>query len=46
MLNLVNVTEVFWPGYLSGFFSLAVWIGVFFLSSKNTKEELKRRFHI
>lgn len=45
ILNLTGVTVVTWPGIVSGFLSLAVWIGIFFLSSRSTKEELKRRFH-
>ncbi|MBE0701151.1 MAG: hypothetical protein IH571_05645 [Acholeplasmataceae bacterium] len=46
LLNLLKLTSDPLPSAICFIYSIATLIGMFFLSSKSSKEEFKRRFHI
>lgn len=46
LLNIFNVTTTRWPSTVAFLYSIIVLITIFVLTSKETKEEFKRRFHI
>lgn len=46
LLNLIKVTEVTWPSVACFTYALVTLLGIFFLPSKASHEEFRRRFHI
>jgi hypothetical protein len=46
LLNLFGLLGVTWPATVTFLLSVAILIGMFALSTKEAKEEFKRRFHI
>jgi hypothetical protein len=46
LFNLLDLTLVKWPSAAAVIYSIITFIGLFFFSSKETKDEFKRRFHI
>jgi hypothetical protein len=46
LLNLLRVTTVLWPSLVCFAFSAFTLLGIFFLPSKSSRDEFKRRFHI
>jgi hypothetical protein len=46
LLNLLKVTEVTWPSVACFSYALVTLLGIFFLPSKASREEFRRRFHV
>lgn len=46
LLFLMNRLTYTWPSITCGFYSLVILFGLMFFSTSQTKEELRRRFHI
>ncbi|MFU8793102.1 MAG: DUF6320 domain-containing protein [Acholeplasmataceae bacterium] len=46
LFNILSVTVVQWPSLAATIYGIITLIGLFFFSSKETKDEFKRRFHI
>lgn len=46
LLIVFNVTTVNWPTIVLSLYSLSTILGLFFFSSKEVKEDFKRRFHV
>lgn len=46
LFNILSLTTVQWPSLASTIYGIITLIGLFFFSSKETKDEFKRRFHI
>ena len=46
LFYFVGITDLLWPALLSSGFSLLIFVGMFVFASKQTRAELKKRFHI
>jgi len=46
LLNLLRLTIVTWPSVACFSYALVTLLGIFFLPSKSSREEFRRRFHI
>lgn len=46
LLMIFNRLTYIWPSLTCGLYSLAILFGLLFFTTKETKEELKRRFHL
>lgn len=46
IFNILGITEIRWPSLVSMLYGIVTLLGLFFFSSKETKDEFKRRFHI